>query len=218
MSESAKYVNFINRLDTTMTEIEKREAAEKKAVEDERKAFEHVFEIQYNGTAIFTQDENDCYVEFHANFAWHFWKARAALSQKPSVPKGWKIVPIEPDEAMIVAGFESAPDKIFDGENYPAEYDDMSGCQKAAFRAKRCYAAMLNAAPKPLCDPEWTSVKDKLPEIGQALKFMVPVKGYFTNAGTGLQRFVRENGKTHFVFSGAESDILWKPAAKGEQE
>lgn len=75
---------IVNCCEKALAEIE---VAEKEVVEDERKAFEAAFELQYNGTAIFERDENDCYVEFHANFAWNFWKARAALSQaKPVVP------------------------------------------------------------------------------------------------------------------------------------
>ena len=73
--------------------------------------------------------------------------ARAALAATAEVEDGWVLVPIEPTQDMIIAGFESVPDRVFDGENYPEEYDSMSGCQKAAFRAKRCWAAMLAAVP-----------------------------------------------------------------------
>ena len=69
-------------------------------------------------------------------------------AESEKVPDGWKLVPIEPTEDMVIAGFESVPDRCFDGDKYPEEYDAMSGCQQAEFRAKRCYASMLEAAPK----------------------------------------------------------------------
>lgn len=49
---------------------------------------------------------------------------------------------------MIVEGFESAPDKVFSDQDVWAEYEKMSGCQKAAHRARLCWNAMLAAAPK----------------------------------------------------------------------
>jgi hypothetical protein len=71
----------------------------------------------------------------------------AIKALQAGVPAGWKAVPIEPTDDMVIDGFESAPDRGFDGDDYPQEYDAMSGCQQAAFRAKRCWAAMLEAAP-----------------------------------------------------------------------
>lgn len=89
----------------------------------------------------------------------------------------WKLVPIEPTEDMIIAGFESVPDRGFDRDDYPEEYDDMSGCQQAAFRAKRCYAAMLNVAPQPkakLMAPQWLNVKNNPPHNLQNTVFKNP--------------------------------------------
>jgi hypothetical protein len=65
------------------------------------------------------------------------------------VADGCVVVPVEPTEDMVIAGFESVPDRVFDGASYPGEYDQMSGCQQAAFRARRCYAAMLAASALP---------------------------------------------------------------------
>lgn len=67
--------------------------------------------------------------------------------RKAVIPAGWKLVPIEPTESMIVDGFESEPDEGFSDEKVWAEYEAMSGCQQAAHRAKLCWAAMLSAAP-----------------------------------------------------------------------
>lgn len=58
----------------------------------------------------------------------------------------FKLVPVEPTEDMVIAGFESVPDPVFAPEHWD-EYEHMSGCQKAAMRARLCYAAMLAAAP-----------------------------------------------------------------------
>ncbi|WP_316393046.1 DUF551 domain-containing protein [Citrobacter farmeri] len=66
----------------------------------------------------------------------------------PVIPEGWVMVPIEPTEDMIVNGFESEPDESFSDEKEWEVYDDMSGCQQAAHRAKLCWAAMIAAAPK----------------------------------------------------------------------
>ena len=75
------------------------------------------------------------------------------VSENNAVQAGWKLVPVEPTETMVIDGFESAPDRHFDGDKYPEEYDAMSGCQQSAFRARRCYAAMLAAAPAPPSQP-----------------------------------------------------------------
>ncbi|MFN3087286.1 hypothetical protein ACK3HF_13830 [Enterobacter kobei] len=59
------------------------------------------------------------------------------------------MVPIEPTESMIVDGFESEPDEDFSQPEVWEEYQEMSGCQQAAHRAKLCWEAMIKAAPKP---------------------------------------------------------------------
>lgn len=59
----------------------------------------------------------------------------------------WKLVPVEPTETMVIHGFESVPDESFTNEEIWEQYQGMSGCQQAAFRAKLCWAAMLAAAP-----------------------------------------------------------------------
>ncbi|AZE90271.1 hypothetical protein [Pseudomonas orientalis] len=59
----------------------------------------------------------------------------------------WKLVPVEPTETMVINGFESVPDECFTDEEVWEQYQAMSGCQQAAFRAKLCWAAMLASAP-----------------------------------------------------------------------
>lgn len=61
----------------------------------------------------------------------------------------WKLVPVEPTESMVINGFESVPDECFTDEEIWEQYQEMSGCQQAAFRAKLCWAAMIAAAPDP---------------------------------------------------------------------
>lgn len=65
------------------------------------------------------------------------------------IPDGWKLVPIEPTEDMVINGFESEPDKSFTHDIDWDAYDAMSGCEQAAHRAKLCWAAMLASSPKP---------------------------------------------------------------------
>lgn len=73
----------------------------------------------------------------------------ASLMQNPyTVPEGWKMVPIEPTEAMVINGFESEPDDFYSKSQDWNEYVEMSGCEKAAHRAKLCYSAMLASAPE----------------------------------------------------------------------
>ena len=61
----------------------------------------------------------------------------------------WKLVPVEPTETMVINGFESEPNECFTDDEVWEQYQDMSGCQQAAFRAKLCWAAMLASAPEP---------------------------------------------------------------------
>lgn len=66
-----------------------------------------------------------------------------------AVPDGWVAVPVEPTEDMVIAGFEAELREEFrDPEAWEA-FEAMSGCEQAALRAKWCWAAMINAAPKP---------------------------------------------------------------------
>lgn len=66
----------------------------------------------------------------------------------PVIPDGWKLVPIVPTEKMVIEGFESEPDEFFSKSEVWEAYQKMSGCEKAAHRAKLCWAAMISAAPQ----------------------------------------------------------------------
>ncbi|HIE5387002.1 TPA: hypothetical protein ACXNPR_000296 [Enterobacter cancerogenus] len=80
---------------------------------------------------------------------------RAAMLQgadgnSPVIPDGWVLVPIEPTEDMIIHGFEAELREEFrDAEAWEA-FEEMSGCEQAAQRARWCWSAMIAAAPKPL--------------------------------------------------------------------
>ncbi|EPM2833180.1 hypothetical protein ACTLLX_000225 [Citrobacter freundii] len=80
------------------------------------------------------------------------WNAcRDAMLQagnSPVTPDGYVLVPVVPTEDMIINGFESVPDPHFSDEKEWKEYEALSGCRKAAHRAKLCWAAMIKAAPK----------------------------------------------------------------------
>ncbi|EPG8295125.1 hypothetical protein M0I44_005324 [Klebsiella pneumoniae] len=80
-----------------------------------------------------------------------FNQCRAAMLQagnSPVIPDGYVMVPKEPTENMVIDGFESAPDEGFSEPEVWEEYQNMSGCQQAAHRARLCWAAMIAAAPK----------------------------------------------------------------------
>lgn len=70
------------------------------------------------------------------------------VSSDLAIPDGWKLVPIEPTEDMLIHGFESEPDELFSSASEWEEYEAMSGCQRASHRALLCWAAMLSAAPE----------------------------------------------------------------------
>jgi|GEM_PF-2641358 len=70
-------------------------------------------------------------------------------SPAPVTPEGWKLVPVEPTEGMVIAGFESEPDESFSTAEAWGEYQAMSGCQQAAYKAKLCWNAMIATAPIP---------------------------------------------------------------------
>lgn len=63
-------------------------------------------------------------------------------------PPGYVLVPIKPTENMIISGFESEPDEFFSKSEEWDAYQEMSGCEQAAHRAKLCWAAMIKAAPQ----------------------------------------------------------------------
>ena len=63
-------------------------------------------------------------------------------------PPGYVMVPVEPTEKMVIEGFESEPDEFFSKSEEWDAYQEISGCEQAAHRAKLCWAAMIKAAPK----------------------------------------------------------------------
>ncbi|WP_186139368.1 hypothetical protein [Burkholderia gladioli] len=81
------------------------------------------------------------------DFARDVERALVTFLRETVVRPGWKLVPIEPTEDMIVNGFESWPDQFFSKPEVWASFERMSGCQRAAHKAKLCYSAMLDAAP-----------------------------------------------------------------------
>lgn len=66
----------------------------------------------------------------------------------PRVPDGYALVPIEPTEDMIIHGFEAELREEFRDPEALEAYEQMSGCEQAAHRAKLCWAAMIAAVPQ----------------------------------------------------------------------
>ncbi|VVE28934.1 hypothetical protein PEP31012_03565 [Pandoraea eparura] len=80
----------------------------------------------------------------------------------------WQLVPKVPTENMVTAGFESSPDKFFSEPHDWEAFENMSGCQQAAHKAKLCYRAMLEHAPTPaaqsaatLSDWQWIELANR---------------------------------------------------------
>jgi len=70
----------------------------------------------------------------------------ALLTRTDAAIDGMVLVPREPTEAMLVAGFESEPDELFSPLEVWEAYKAMTGCEQAEHRARLCYAAMLAAS------------------------------------------------------------------------
>lgn len=66
----------------------------------------------------------------------------------PASTAGWVVVPIEPTEDMVIAGFEAELREEFRDPDAWEAFEAMSGCEQAALRAKWCWAAMIAAAPQ----------------------------------------------------------------------
>ena len=64
------------------------------------------------------------------------------------VPDGYALVPVEPTEGMVIAGFEAELREEFRDPDAWEAYEAMSGCEQAALRAKWCWAAMVKTAPQ----------------------------------------------------------------------
>ncbi|MFV5926009.1 hypothetical protein ACLIKC_02810 [Klebsiella aerogenes] len=73
--------------------------------------------------------------------------AESRCGNSPVIPDGYVMVPKEPTEKMVIKGFESEPDEFLSAPEVWEEYQNMSGCQQAAHRARLCWAAMLAAIP-----------------------------------------------------------------------
>ncbi len=75
-------------------------------------------------------------------------KAERDALNAPVIPDGYALVPVEPTEDMIIAGFEAELREEFRDPDAWEAYEAMSGCEQAALRAKWCWAAMVAAAPQ----------------------------------------------------------------------
>jgi hypothetical protein len=108
-------------------------------------------------------DKKPCILDYDADK--HSGYVAPAEHRDPvAMPEGWKLVPTEPTETMVVDGFESWPAQFFSSAEEWEAFEAMSGCQKAAHKARLCYRAMLAAAPQaPQKDAE--SVRDAIVEM-----------------------------------------------------
>lgn len=95
----------------------------------------------------------------HGDAAADSWNRRAAIeANTPAVPDGWKLVPVEPTDAML-----EAARTCHKGRMYPQ--DDKHG--PAAMR-RREFVSMLAAAPQP--QPVAQPVQDQPSDMLEGLK------------------------------------------------
>lgn len=122
------------------------EAAEAKLAELEKQ--EPVAWISSGEHAILSRLKKHAAVEVGLFNVQRFSDDTPLFTSSP-IPTGWKVVPIEPTERMVIAGFESEPDEDFSEPDVWEEFQMMSGCQQAAYKARLCWSAMIDAAPTP---------------------------------------------------------------------
>lgn len=128
-------------------ELEQRsEAAEAKLAELEKQ--EPVAWISSGEHAILSRLKKHAAVEVGLFNVQRFSDDTPLFTSSP-IPAGWKVVPIEPTERMVIAGFESEPDEDFSEPEVWQEFQMMSGCQQAAYKARLCWSAMIDEAPTP---------------------------------------------------------------------
>lgn len=118
-----------------------------------RKPFAYV--NKYTGKMVYLNQQPDAATDTEVYFP--LWlHAQPATQDKDDIPDagkmiippGWKLVPVEPTEDMVICGFESEPDETFSAPKDWEEYEAMSGCEQAAHRAHLCWKAMIEAAPE----------------------------------------------------------------------
>jgi hypothetical protein len=128
----------------------------------------------------------------------------------------WKLVPVEPTENMVINGFESVPDEGFTDEEVWEHYQDMSGCQQAAFRAKLCWAAMLASAPLPAAnvDPAVVGHFYEGDVMGDQFS-KLSLKHYYRRHGAAEHEYIQpvalirqEDHRTHMIRQQAEIAAL----------
>jgi hypothetical protein len=128
----------------------------------------------------------------------------------------WKLVPVEPTENMVINGFESVPDEGFTDEEVWERYQDMSGCQQAAFRAKLCWAAMLANAPLPPAsvDPAVVGHFYEGDVMGDQFS-KLSLKHYYRRHGAAEHEYIQpvalirqEDHRTHMIRLLAENAAL----------
>lgn len=120
-----------------------------KWIDQQREAYdsEHGWSAPDTGTFEFGNDAQRDYSSTLDELAQGIRALHPNAGTSPVIPDGYVMVPKVPTEDMIVAGFESEPDEAFSKPEVWEEYQNMSGCQQAAHRARLCWAAMLAAIP-----------------------------------------------------------------------
>lgn len=69
-----------------------------------------------------------------------------------AIPKGWKLVPVEPTDAMVRDGGEAVIGYYADFVATSSNPKDQNTMRQAYVDASRAYRAMLAAAPSPTAD------------------------------------------------------------------
>jgi hypothetical protein len=116
---------------------------------DERQAFEAWAVKTICHQSDLQRGELTGYRSQELNYLWRGWQAARAASPAPA---GWKLVPVEPTEAMRSAGIEA------NGAHLEKYSED------GIFRTTRIYRAMLAASPASTAQPPQGAQQEPLTE------------------------------------------------------
>jgi hypothetical protein len=130
-------------------------------------------------------------------------KDRCVALSQPAAVEGWKLVPVEPTEAMLDDGHEA-----LDDQHHTGRFGECHGLNWSD--AEKCYRAMLSAAPAPPSAPVQQSVRNALRRAVIKLpcySFLSPKEGGVVRVDDACGRWI-ERDEVIELFESEKSDAL----------
>lgn len=113
-----------------------------------------VLPIQGGSNDVYERGSQNPWKESAGAFAVYTHPA-PSLQAVGAVPEGWKLVPIEPTDAMLTEVEEEVGGSCYSCSKWNASWDD----------CRRVYAAMLSAIPQPAAAPQWQTIPGGLEKL-----------------------------------------------------